>query len=81
MTNFKFKDINQTYNGKTGCACGCAGDYTNEGDTTTKVLKRMAFIEKNIHRAIVDYCSDETIYSVENAEGTCVTRIYVKVTN
>lgn len=78
IAEFKFANITRTYNGKTGCACGCGGDYTEAGDTTNKVLKRIDVIRKNLHRAEVDYWTDETCYSVENAAGTRVTRIYVK---
>lgn len=78
IATFKFANILQTYNGKTGCACGCGGDYTQAGETSDKVLKRINFIRKNLHRAEVDYYKDEVIYSVENDTGTRVTRIYVK---
>jgi hypothetical protein len=78
IASFKFANIIKTYNGKTGCACGCGGDYTQAGDTSDKVLKRINFIRKNLHRAEVDYYTDEVIYSVENDTGTRVTRIYVK---
>jgi len=78
MSEFKFANVTRTYNGKTGCACGCGGSYTEAGDTSTKVLKRMSFIQKNIKKAEIDIFSDEICYSVENADGTRVTRVYLK---
>ena len=78
MSEFKFANVTRTYNGDTGCACGCGGDYTEAGDTSTKVLKRMNFIQKNIGKAQVDVWTDEMCYSVENAAGTRVTRVYLK---
>ena len=78
MSEFKFANVTRTYNGKTGCACGCAGDYTEAGDTSTKVLKRMTFVQKNIAKAEIDVWTDEMCYSVENADGTRVTRVYLK---
>jgi hypothetical protein len=78
MTSFNFANITRTYNGKTGCACGCAGSYTEEGDTSNKVLKRIDFINKNWDRVKDFHWDNESCYEVENADGTRVTRIYVK---
>lgn len=76
---FKFADITRTYNGGTGCACGCSGSYTEQGDTSTKVLKRIDVINKNWDKVSVFHFDDESCYEFENKEGTRVTRIYVKV--
>jgi hypothetical protein len=79
MMDITFSDVLQTYNGGTGCACGCTGDYTQQGDTSTKVLKRINLLKKNINKVTVYASSDEVIYELENEAGTRVTRIYVKV--
>lgn len=80
--------INQTYNGNTGCACGCGGDYSEDGEMSAKVTKRINVINKayanNPLDVEIDTCSEFTIYEVitsvnENPDGfDRVTRVYVK---
>ena len=66
--------VTRTYNGKNGCACGCAGSYADAG--TPAAIKRLAFVNKNLKIAKGDYWTDENCYEVENKDGTRVTRIY-----
>ena len=67
-----------TYNGKTGCACGCGGSYA--GADSVAGQKRIAKIKKaDPAKVIVTPFSDgEGCVEIENADGSRVTRIYVK---
>ena len=49
-------------------------------DNANSVKRRVNFINKNIDSPslVVDVYKDETIYELENLEGTRVTRVYVK---
>jgi hypothetical protein len=71
----------QTYNGKTGCACGCGGNYDDANTIAGK--KRIAKIAKaNPDKvAFFNFNNGEGCLEVENADGTRVTRVYVKVAN
>lgn len=69
-----------TYRGKTGCACGCGGEYVTPEENARAVNNRVSFINENINdsRLVVDTYKDEIIYELENLEGTRVTRVYVQ---
>ena len=69
--------ITKTYNGKTGCACGCGGTYAEAG--TLAANKRIQFINKNWDQVKAFHWNGESCYEVENRDGTRVTRVYVKV--
>jgi hypothetical protein len=73
-----WENVTRTYSGKTGCACGCGGTYTDKYEDTAKVTKRINFMNKNLSIAKIDDFGDEFCYEVENSEGTRVTRVYVK---
>ena len=72
-----------TYNGKTGCACGCGGSYAAPDSAAGK--KRIAKIMKASREnpfgvAWVPFsCGTEGVVEIESEDGTRVTRIYVKV--
>jgi hypothetical protein len=69
-----------TYNGKTGCACGCGGSYAAPDSVAGK--KRIAKIMK-ANPEKVEFIAfsngTEGCVEIENEDGTRVTRIYVKV--
>lgn len=69
-------DIEKTYRGKTGCACGCGGDYIYFGDTdsVTKILKHYNYIVRGIKQGKALFFGNGV--EVENPSGTSVTRIY-----
>jgi len=80
--------IDQTYNGKSGCACGCGGDYTEEGDNTGKAKGRInkinkAYANNPLDVQIFDW-SDRIMYEMatsdmdSNDEFYRLTRVYVK---
>jgi len=78
MNAVDLNNATNTYNGKTGCACGCGGTYA-EANTTMgqKRIKRILNADPN-KVAFFDFNNGEGCYEVENAEGTRVLRIYVK---
>jgi hypothetical protein len=71
------KTATDTYNGKTGCACGCGGSYANADSVAGK--KRIAKIANaNLGTVVYVPFSDGTgCLEIENKEGTRVVRIYV----
>lgn len=93
-TEIKLKDIEKTYRGKTGCACGCGGEYYDETDganneaVTQEIVKQIKYVNKNIDRARLFYWgrnnevnsrwAGKVMLEVENPSGTQVTRLYLK---
>jgi hypothetical protein len=67
----------KTYNGKTGCACGCGGTYadaiTPEGQ---KRIKRILNADP-AKVVFVPFGDGEGCLEIENRDGTRVTRVYV----
>ena len=66
-----------TYNGATGCACGCGGNYNKNG---TAVTRRVNKINNSLQTNWTDVqifqgCENEIIY--ELVEGERVTRVYI----
>ena len=41
MATIQGKMIGQVYTGRSGCACGCRGKYSNKAGAITKVVNRM----------------------------------------
>ena len=73
-----FKNIQKTYCGKTGCACGCGGTYaapehadvnhyTAKSDRTVKIRlnKILKALESNPEAVEVDHFGDTEIWSYE----------------
>jgi hypothetical protein len=54
-----WENVTRTYSGKTGCACGCGGTYTDKYEDTAKVTKRINFMNKNLSIAKIDDFGDE----------------------
>ena len=71
------KTATNTYNGKTGCACGCGGSYADTDTVAGK--KRIArIVNANPETVVYVPFSDGTgCLEIENEEGTRVVRIYV----
>lgn len=70
--------VSRTYNGKTGCACGCGGEYTEDGDTESRAVKlRVSKINANMESAVISEYLDEDIYELVSEDGERVTRVYV----
>lgn len=72
----KMENVATTYSGKTGCACGCRGKYVKAGSSVAS--KRVAFVNANLDRVQIDFLPTWVCYSVENDNGTRVTRVYVR---
>ena len=77
--------IDQTYNGLSGCACGCGGDYTEDGVNTGKAKARINKINKfynaNPLSVEIDNYGDRTMYQITTSVGEefdRVTRVYIK---
>jgi len=83
-TEIKIDQVEKTYRGKTGCACGCGGEYYYTGSSdevaTKEVIKHIKHINKNSERVTtwVGF-SNQLILELENPSGTSVTRVYLKV--
>jgi len=73
------ENATDTYNGKTGCACGCGGSYA--GADSVMGQRRINKIKnaKPDKVAAFDFGNGEGCLEVENQDGTRVTRVYYKV--
>jgi hypothetical protein len=67
-----------TYNGKTGCACGCGGNYA-PADSVSGQRRIKKLLNANPERVAFVPFSDRITgcVEIENQDGTRVTRIYV----
>ena len=82
-------DVVTTYNGQTGCACGCGGDYAKADSNAAKA--RVNKINKRLDESIMlTYtgagnlleCCIEVPTTYDNAGRTLrCTRVYVNVTD
>jgi len=82
--------VTKTYSGKTGCACGCGGDYyympsESKPDYEQANLRGAKMRVNKIIKAFADgrpvevfHYDDESIYELENETGTRVVRVYVQ---
>lgn len=78
VTAIDFADVEKTYRGKTGCACGCGGDYTdifNEEDSAN-VIKHFKYINAGIKKGNAGLEFFGNGVEVSNPSYTSVTRIY-----
>ena len=69
MSEFKFANVTRTYNGATGCACGCGGDYFRVKDDPAHAKKIKHFLKKlasgKYEVREQDGCAGEYIYEIE----------------
>lgn len=66
-------DIEQTYRGKVGCACGCGGNYyETKEQQLDEINKHIKYVNKNLRNAIFFGSGVE----VSNPAYTQVTRLY-----
>ena len=70
----KLEEVARTYNGETGCACGCGGEYTNDGEKSAIVTKRLNYVNKGIAEGRAEFFGNGV--EVANASYTRCTRIY-----
>ena len=73
------QNATNTYNGKTGCACGCGGNYA-DANTVSGQRRIKKIMNANPEKVTVFHFgnSDEGCIEIENQDGTRVTRVYVK---
>jgi len=77
-TTEMLKNATNTYNGKTGCACGCGGDYA-EPNTISGQLRIKRIMNADQRKvAFVPFGDGEGCLEIENQDGTRVTRVYIK---
>ena len=67
-----------TYNGKTGCACGCGGNYASADSVAGQKRIKKILNADSRKVAFVDFGQGEGCLEIENRDGTRVTRVYVK---
>jgi len=69
----KISDVEKTYNGATGCACGCGGDYS-EASNTRVTTKRVNLINKAIIAGKAEFFGNGV--EAANEDHTRVIRVY-----
>ena len=68
----------QTYNGKTGCACGCGGNY-DDANTLAGQKRIKKILNADPSKVVfVPFGNGEGCLEIENRDGTRVTRVYVE---
>jgi hypothetical protein len=70
----KLEEVERTYNGETGCACGCGGDYTEANENVSLTKKRLSIVNKAIIEGRAEFFGSGV--EVTNKDYTRVTRIY-----
>ena len=70
--------LTDTYNGKTGCACGCTGSYASaESLIGQKRIARLLNSKREVK--LIEFGNGEGCYEIENRDGSRVLRVYYKV--
>lgn len=73
------ENATDTYNGKTGCACGCGGTYADVDSVAgQKRIKKIMNADPAKVLFVPFGNGEEGCIEIENRDGTRVTRIYVK---
>jgi hypothetical protein len=75
------ENATNTYNGETGCACGCGGTYADTDSVAGQKRIKKIMNADPAKVANFDFGGGEGCIELENATGTRVTRIYYKVAN
>jgi hypothetical protein len=70
-----------TYNGKTGCACGCAGNYAS-AESVAGQSRIRRILKADFNKVVFyNFGNGEGCYDLQNSTGTRVVRVYVKRMN
>ncbi len=80
-TQTMLENATDTYNGKTGCACGCGGNYAGADSVAgQKRIKRI--MNANPEKVVcANFGNGEGCLEMYNENGTRVLRVYFKVGN
>ena len=78
VSTILLSDVKQTYRGKTGCACGCGGNYfyLDKEEHQSEVLKHFNHILRAIEKGTAEFFGNGV--EVANEAYTRVTRVYFK---
>lgn len=78
-TQQMLENATDTYNGKTGCACGCGGTYASTDSLAGQKRIKKIMNADLAKLAAFDFGGGEGCVELENRDGTRVTRVYYKV--
>lgn len=78
VTEIAMSDIDRTYRGDTGCACGCGGNYydINDVQNQDEVNRRIKYVLRGIRDGKAEFFGNGV--EVANPSYTRVTRLYFK---
>jgi hypothetical protein len=80
-TQQMLENATDTYNGETGCACGCGGTYASTDSLAGQKRIKKIMNADPAKLAAFDFGGGEGCIELENKTGTRVTRVYYKVAN
>jgi hypothetical protein len=80
-TQQMLENATDTYNGETGCACGCGGTYASTDSVAGQKRIKKIMNAAPAQLASFDFGGGEGCIELENKTGTRVTRVYYKVAN
>ena len=78
VTEVALVDVDRTYRGDTGCACGCGGEYydINDAQNEAEVNRRIKYVLRGIREGKAEFFGNGI--EVANPSYTKVTRLYFK---
>jgi hypothetical protein len=78
VTEVALVDLDRTYRGNTGCACGCGGEYydINDAQNEAEVNRRIKYVLRGIREGKAEFFGNGV--EVANPSYTKVTRLYFK---
>lgn len=76
VTKISIEDIEKSYNGNQGCACGCNGEYIYANENLELVAKHLAKINARLKSNPMGVDAEYNYASIEGA--TRATRVYFK---
>ena len=78
VTEVALVDVDRTYRGDTGCACGCGGEYydINDAQNEAEVNRRIKYVLRGIREGKAEFFGNGV--EVANPSYTKVTRLYFK---
>jgi hypothetical protein len=80
-TQQMLENATDTYNGETGCACGCGGTYASTDSVAGQKRIKKIMNADPAQLVSCDFGGGEGCVEIENKTGTRVTRVYYKLAN